>query len=221
MSSNIWDATEQKLVQVSGNVNINDSVISEDSTFSSKKITDSLVDIENALEDKADVDKVVPLAYTTTVTDANDLEEGFVIARNIANAPTTGFVAYKTLSYDHNVHFRVQEATLNNTTRKFIRYCYEGKWSAWQEFATVDSIVAETKSFTLNAKYGTPTQWTCNVAKSGYKVIGVTFEHGYSAQIVMAVETWGNDVLKGYAQLALSASEINITAYAHIIYQKI
>ena len=44
MSSNIWDSTEQKLVQVSGNVNINDSVISEDSTFSSQKIHDSLVD---------------------------------------------------------------------------------------------------------------------------------------------------------------------------------
>lgn len=44
MSSNIWNADEQKLVQVSGNVNINDSVTSADSTWSSEKIDDSLVD---------------------------------------------------------------------------------------------------------------------------------------------------------------------------------
>ncbi|MBQ0036823.1 MAG: hypothetical protein KBT35_07905 [Firmicutes bacterium] len=87
--------------------------------------------------------------------------------------------------------------------------------------ADKDSIVAETKSFTLNAKYRTNTQWTCNVAKSGYKVIGVTFEHGYSAQILTCIETWSNDVLKGYASRVEEGSDINITAYAHIIYQKI
>lgn len=54
MSVNIWNEAEQKLEQVGGNVNINDSVISEDSTFSSKKINDSLVDLESALDDKQD-----------------------------------------------------------------------------------------------------------------------------------------------------------------------
>lgn len=44
MSSAIWDATNQKEIPISGLVNINDSVVSEDSTFSSKKISDELVD---------------------------------------------------------------------------------------------------------------------------------------------------------------------------------
>lgn len=52
MSSAIWDATNQKEIPISGLANINDSVISEDSTWSSEKINDSLVDLESALDDK-------------------------------------------------------------------------------------------------------------------------------------------------------------------------
>ena len=57
MTVSIWNATEQKLEQVGGNVNINDSVISEDSTFSSKKIHDSLVDNIGDLSELKTADK--------------------------------------------------------------------------------------------------------------------------------------------------------------------
>ena len=44
MSIGIWDAESQEVKKISGNVNINDGAISEESTWSSKKISDSLVD---------------------------------------------------------------------------------------------------------------------------------------------------------------------------------
>lgn len=93
MSVNIWNEAEQKLVQVSGNVNINDSIISEDSTFSSKKINDSLVDIESMIDGVyTEEEKVVgkwidgkPIyrkVYKIT------LSTGLVTIGNIANVDT-------------------------------------------------------------------------------------------------------------------------------------
>ena len=46
MSVNIWDASSQDVKKLAGNVNINDGDVSSDSTWSSKKINDSLVDID-------------------------------------------------------------------------------------------------------------------------------------------------------------------------------
>ena len=54
MSVGIWNADEQKLEKIAGKVNLNDSSTSEEHTWSSKKISDSLADLESALDDKAD-----------------------------------------------------------------------------------------------------------------------------------------------------------------------
>ena len=70
---------------------INDEKTSENETWSSQKINDSLVD-------KADADKVVSLVYKTTVTDANDLPDGITTAYNLTNKPYAGFVTYETIS---------------------------------------------------------------------------------------------------------------------------
>lgn len=45
MSVNVWNATEQKLEQVSGNVNVNDSAVSEGTTYSSEKIEEKFSDV--------------------------------------------------------------------------------------------------------------------------------------------------------------------------------
>ena len=228
MSQYIWDKASQELVPIAGLVNINDSVSSEDSTWSSKKINDSLVDyqklgnhkvldsitdlnslftcgtygfssvqakaltncptelafeliVENpthlpndnstvmrlqtikdfngniyvrnyvtskveskwsAWQELATTDTVLPFTRKTTVTSADDLEDGFVLAKGLTNAPasTTNTVSYKTITYGDNAGYRVQEATINNTARKFIRYKAEGTWNVWKELATMDNV---------------------------------------------------------------------------------
>ena len=88
-------------------------------------------------------------------------------------------------------------------------------------FTTMDYIVAETKSFNLKAVYGKHTEWTCDVTKSGYKPISVTFAYGYSSSILTSIESWSNTQMRGYAQRVDNGNDLNITAYAHIVYQKI
>ncbi|MBQ0111645.1 MAG: hypothetical protein KBT03_00780 [Bacteroidales bacterium] len=51
MSVGIWNAVEQKLEKIAGKVNLNDSSTSEEHTWSSKKISDSLVDIKDDLDE--------------------------------------------------------------------------------------------------------------------------------------------------------------------------
>lgn len=110
-------------------------------TYANKGNIVNTRNLEIALMNKADVNKAVPFAYETTVTDANYLSEGVISAYNLTNAPiANNHLFYRTFSYDANNAYVVQEATLNGTTRKFIRYKNAGTWSAWQEFATISAV---------------------------------------------------------------------------------
>lgn len=104
MSVNIWNATEQKLEQVSGNVNINDSITSADSTWSSEKINDSLVDKVGVLDDLKTEEKsnlvgaineVATLGgykiRTGTVTVSVDGAGWFAIPTDVKNSKTKYF----------------------------------------------------------------------------------------------------------------------------------
>ena len=103
-------------------------------TLSAKKINDSLVGIESALDHRAYIN------YGTTESDANNLPDGFVSSNNLKNAPVGGHVFYRTFSYDGNSEYRAQEATTIGNARKFIRYKNGGTWFAWQELATMDKV---------------------------------------------------------------------------------
>lgn len=174
---------------------IDDEVIAEDSTWSSKKISEfgealdkkvedvdtkvgdleelkttekgsvvgAVNEISDSLVDKADADKVVPLTYRTTVTDANDLPDGITTAYNLTNKPYAGFVTYETISLENNPAYRVQEATEVEGGKKYTRFKNNGTWSAWQELATMDKV-AKRKTITVqtdshgNIGFGVPVE---------------------------------------------------------------
>lgn len=194
MSQNIWDAEKQELVKTAGNVNLDDSVVSEESAWSSKKIHDSLVD-------KADADKVVPLVYETTVTDANDLPDGITTAYNLTNRPYVGFVTYETISLENNPAFRVQEATEVEGGKKYKRYKNNGTWSAWHELATMDKVVPQViieNKTTDDARTIIQNSWGAFPTNNSLARIE-TSVFTWSAQIYKHDNSWGTIILNCYA----------------------
>lgn len=126
---------------------IKDTEISKTSAWSSYQVNENL-------DSKVDKNNVLSLSRKPVATTADDLEDGFVIKKSLANAPinTTDTVSYKTVTYsDSNLDYRVQEATINNTSRKFIRHKAKGVWNAWLELATMDNV-APKSVFNLMSK---------------------------------------------------------------------
>lgn len=144
-------------------------------TLSAKKINDSLVDIESALDHRAYIN------YGTTESDANNLPDGFVSSNNLKNAPLGGHVFYRTFSYDGNSEYRAQEATTIGNARKFIRYKNGGTWFDWQELATMDKV-QKGLAYTVNS-FTCPAN-TQKIVVDDVRTIGVNWTVGWSAFIM-------------------------------------
>ena len=152
MSVNIWNATEQKLNQVGGNVNINDNVISEDSTFSSKKISDSLVD-------KADVANVAKNIY---IKDTSSQDARILIQNHWNEFDKFEFynlhIDTAKWAWDAEIYAHTSEyGTVllrsygSDVPSVFYGKLYNGVWT-WQELATMDKVADIVKALNLQIK---------------------------------------------------------------------
>lgn len=75
---------------------------------------------------------------TESITDANDLPEGFYVANNITNG-LAGWTSYFTTKVDNNNNYRLQYAISNNGYMKF-RRCNGGAWLDWEKLTTDSDI---------------------------------------------------------------------------------
>ena len=143
MSYNLVDPTTGDLTRVAGNSNIVDTAIKTDSTWSSKKINDSLVNIADKLEKnvKFDVDDLntayVPNKTITVRTN-----------KNTKNLPSSSMVNFLVTSfaYVEGQYYRITQYCYENSenlscsmyVRRGVSNAGESSitWSAWGELAT-------------------------------------------------------------------------------------
>ena len=143
MSYNLVDPTTGDLTRVAGNSNIVDTAIKTDSTWSSKKINDSLVNIADKLEKnvKFDVDDLntayVPSKTITVRTN-----------KNTKNLPPSSMVNFLVTSfaYVEGQYYRITQYCYENSenlscsmyVRRGVSNAGESSitWSAWGELAT-------------------------------------------------------------------------------------
>ena len=143
MSYNLVDPTTGDLTRVAGNSNIVDTAIKTDSTWSSKKINDSLVNIDDKLEKnvKFDVDDLntayVPNKTITVRT-----------SKNTKNLPPSSMVNFLVTSfaYVEGQYYRITQYCYENSenllcsmyVRRGVSNAGESSitWSAWRELAT-------------------------------------------------------------------------------------
>ena len=139
---------ELKRTIVAGNSNIVDAAIKTDSTWSSKKINDSLVNIADKLEKnvKFDVDDLntayVPNKTITVRTN-----------KNTKNLPPSSMVNFLVTSfaYVEGQYYRITQYCYENSenlscsmyVRRGVSNAGESSitWSAWRELATTDSTL--------------------------------------------------------------------------------
>lgn len=218
MSQNIWDETNQKLIKTAGNVNLDDSVVSEESTWSSSKIHDSLVDIESALDSKQNFTKIDE--HTKTIEELFNEQDDITCAYQsrfddgVGN--DFGFITIqKTNAKYGNVTFHSNNGVYQNRINN-------GIWSGWLRLVTTDDIISETKApvgqVTINAN-ATYSNTAVNVEKSGYKVLMTTVSTtGHNT-----VYCYNSSYADGKMTIQLrnnSASNITVTPYVTVVYKK-
>ena len=140
-----------------------------------------------------------------------------------------GYTTAQIIPWNDGTHYRSFEDKSNNTYTDIvtnngialIARTENGVMTKNAEIATMDSIVAESRTFSLPITYKVPKKWTCNIAKSGYKVISATFDHGYSTQVIRGIEIWSDTELSGYSMSIDDKLSTTIGATLHLVYQKI
>lgn len=167
MSYNLVDPTTGDLTRVAGNSNIVDTAIEIDSTWSSKKINDSLVNITDKLEDKVDRIPLIYkqntdiLAYALTCP-LNKRTLVRIFSANASNNPfgvtsETDFIyeISKIEAADGWISIKAKDV---RTNREFLNTKTDVKWSGWQELATMDKVAKiEEISNTERVKWTEPT----------------------------------------------------------------
>ena len=199
MSYNLVDPTTGDLTRVAGNSNIVDTAIKTDSTWSSKKINDSLVNIERALDELenitrlTDFDEAVPEKGKNKIYYVNKLIGTYKCAQ----------WRVESMYYDVGEleQYRgVQRATSINGIDNIMlmrEYYLDDnnviRWSPWQELATMDKVESKHEEATLD----TPVDWNTLNTNARYYVSGGAIMTNAPMQQPfgeLVVETAGNDL---------------------------
>lgn len=148
MSYNLVDPTTGDLTRVAGNSNIVDSAIGINSTWSSKKINDSLADIESALDELENIPRLTDFDEAIPEKGKNKI---YYVNKTIG---TYGCAQWRVESMYYDVsglnQYRgVQKVTsLNGVDNIMLMREYYSdsnnvmRWSAWGEIATMDKVNA-------------------------------------------------------------------------------
>lgn len=149
MSYNLVDPTTGDLTRVAGNSNIVDTAIEIDSTWSSKKINDSLVNITDKLEEKVGEIPLIYgqntdiLAYALTCPPTKRTLVR-IFSANASNNPfgvtsETDFIyeISKIEDADNWISIKAKDV---RTNREFLNTKTDVMWSGWQELATMDKV---------------------------------------------------------------------------------
>ena len=163
-------------------------VVSEDSTWSSKKINDSLVDIDSALENKANKTELNNYSYlgnrATRISENDDLNNyitpgiytcsSISIAKTLLNLPTgidSSFRLEVIINTGDETNLYGSQELRTNSNKIFIRTIRgTGGWTAWQELATMDKVALKQECF--NKKV--------TLTDSNWKYETITFEKNYN-----------------------------------------
>lgn len=138
---------------------IDDSTTSGNKTWSSEKINASLVDLESALEDKADktdLDKYYSIDNATTIPNNADLNSYTTVGNYVVTSDSS---AITILNRPVDIAFRlvventicdiskwyVTQRLYTYTGRSFVRTKMNNTWSAWQELATMNKVAGKSK----------------------------------------------------------------------------
>ena len=164
MSYNLVDPTTGDLTRVAGNSNIVDTAIEIDSTWSSKKINDSLVNIESALDELENIPRLTDFDEAIPEKGKNKI---YYVNKTIG---TYGCAQWRVESMYYDVsglnQYRgVQKVTsLNGVDNIMLMREYYSdsnnvmRWSAWGEIATMDKVgttqIIGFKTNRLNQCYG-------------------------------------------------------------------
>lgn len=185
MSYNLVDPTTGDLTRVAGNSNIVDTAIEIDSTWSSKKINDSLVNIADKLEKnvKFDVDDLntayVPNKTITVRTN-----------KNTKNLPPSSMVNFLVTSfaYVEGQYYRITQYCYENSENlSYSMYVRRGvsnagessiTWTSWEQLATMDkafkySGVIEANTTSGYIQTNNPLGVECNIICSKMYVSGL------------------------------------------------
>ena len=189
-------------------------VVSEDSTWSSKKINDSLVDLD---EKKADADKVVNFEY---IRDNSSEDAKELIQKHWSEHENFKFynlhLDTAKWAWDAEIYFHTSEyGTVllrsygNDASNIWYGKVYAGVWT-WQELATittVDGKVDKDKVAHIKRFYSVPENDWNNAIEEGY----------YSIQNDEDANAIGNKPYKYALQIRVIRADTNDVNYAYQI----
>lgn len=200
MSYNLVDPVTGDLTRVAGNSNIVDTAIEIDSTWSSKKINDSLEDIEN-IPRLTDFDEAIPEKGKNKI---------YYVNKTIGTYNCAQW-RVESMYYDVsglNQYRGVQKATsLNGVDNIMLMREYYSdsnnviRWTDWQELATMDKVVPQVimeNKTTDDARTIIQNSWDAFPTNNSLARIETSI-FTWSAQIYKHDSYWGTIILTCYA----------------------
>ena len=159
MSYNLVDPTTGDLTRVAGNSNIVDTAIKTDSTWSSKKINDSLVNIDDKLEKKVDKD----LANATGTLPVANGGTGATTAKGAQNALLSDMQT-ETTAMDDTTEFVMKYGTPTDTTGALFKRSATLVWDYIKD--KISSVLGLTASdYSGRARIATNADYSKNMYK--------------------------------------------------------